>query len=118
MPKAKPTQVIVHRIELQEKERDMLEVYIAGKTVRNLLEPAVAVAGAYVAYKTAYAIHDWGEDAYSTIKENMAKAKTMRDEKVTSESFENPFKNDGFSEDGSPTNIFGLPGWGIWPGVL
>ena len=25
MPKAKPTQVIVHRIELQEKEREMLE---------------------------------------------------------------------------------------------
>ncbi len=118
MPKAKPSQVIVHRIELQEKEREMLETYVAGKTVRNLVEPAVAVAGAYVAYKSAYALYNWGDDLYTTLQENMAKAKEMRKEKLTKESFENPFKNDGFAEDGSPTNIFGLPGWGIWPGVL
>ncbi len=30
----------------------------------------------------------------------------------------NPFNNDGHAEDGGPTNIFGLPGWGIIPGVL
>ena len=44
MPKAKPTQVIVHRIELQEKERDMLEVvcsrYERQRTSLNLLPPA------------------------------------------------------------------------------
>jgi hypothetical protein len=118
MPKAKPTQVIVHRIELQEKEREMLETLVAGKTVKNLVEPAVAVAGAYVAYKSAYALYNWGDDVYDTVKKNMATAKRMRDEKITTDSFENPLKNDGFANDGSPTNIFGLPGWGIWPGVL
>jgi len=51
MPKAKPTQVIVHRIELQEKERDLLETAVAAKAVRNLTEPAIAGVGAYVAYK-------------------------------------------------------------------
>ena len=102
MPKAKPTQVIVHRIELQEKEREMMETYVAGKTVKNLVEPAVAVAGAYVAYKSAYALYNWGDDWYSGIKERMAKQK----------SGDYPDK-----EDGGYENIFGLPGWGIWPGV-
>ena len=118
MPKAKPTQVIVHRIELQSREREMLETLVVGKTVKNLVEPAVAVAGAYVAYKSAFALYNWGDDVYSTISKNMATAKRMRDEKLTTDSFENPLNNDGFSDDGSPTNIFGLPGWGIWPGVL
>ena len=117
MPKSKPTQVIVHRIELQEKEREMMETLIVGKTVKNLVEPAVAIAGAYVAYKSAFALYNWGEDVYSTISENMQKAKDMRKEKLTKDSFENPLKNDGYAEDGSPTNIFGLPGLGIWPGV-
>jgi len=103
MPKAKPTQVIVHRIELQEKERELMETYVAGKTVRNLLEPAVAVAGAYVAYKTAYAIHGWGEDWFTGIKDRVEKQKS------------NNYKD---KEDGGYDNLFGLPGWGIWPGVL
>ena len=72
MPKAKPTQVIVHRIELQEKEREMLEVYVAGKTARNLLEPAVAVGGVWVAYKSAKAIHGWGEDWYDRVQNRIA----------------------------------------------
>jgi hypothetical protein len=102
MPKSKPTQVIVHRIELQEKEREMMETYVAGKTVKNLVEPAVAVAGAYVAYKSAYSLYKWGDDWYTGIKERMAKQKAG----------DYPDK-----EDGGYTNIFGLPGWGIWPGV-
>jgi len=118
LPKSKPTQVIVHRIELQQTERELLETLVITKSIRNMIEPAVAVAGAYVAYKTAFAIHDWGEDVYSTIKKNMVKAKEMRREKMTLDSFENPLKNDGFSEDGTPVNIFGVPGWGIWPGYI
>ena len=124
MPKAKPTQVIVHRIELQSREREMLETFVVGKTVRNLVEPAVAVAGAYVAYKSAYALYGWGEDIYSDLKGRMAKAKQHREEnKINSvddlgNATVNPFNNDGYAEDEGPTNIFGLPGWGIWPGVL
>jgi len=118
MPKAKPTQVIVHRVELQEKEREMMELYVAGKTARNLVEPAVAGVTAYVAYKSAKHLYEWGDDLFTTISKNMEKARQMRDEKVTRDSFENPLKNDGFADDGTPTNIFGLPGWGIWPGVL
>ena len=72
MPKAKPTQVIVHRIELQEKERDMMEVLIAGKTARNLLEPAIAVGGVWIAYKSAKAVHGWGEDWYDRINNRLA----------------------------------------------
>ena len=41
MPKAKPTQVLVHRIELQETERATLEAALAGKFVTN----AVSAAG-------------------------------------------------------------------------
>lgn len=35
MPKAKPTQIIVHRIELQQSERDTLEAALAGRFVTN-----------------------------------------------------------------------------------
>ena len=57
MPKAKPTQVIVHRIELQEKERELLEVYAATQTMKNLGYTAAAVGGvgvAYLGWKTAH----------------------------------------------------------------
>lgn len=33
MPKSKPNQVITHRIELQQTERDLLEMYVLGNTV-------------------------------------------------------------------------------------
>jgi hypothetical protein len=55
MPKAKPTQVIVHRIELQEKERDALEAIVTGQTVKNVVVPVVAggavVSASYLSYK-------------------------------------------------------------------
>jgi len=40
MPKAKPSQVIVHRIELQETERATLEAALAGKFVTNTVSAA------------------------------------------------------------------------------
>ena len=43
MPKAKPTQVIVHRIELQESERDMLELAVYGNFATNAVSAAGAV---------------------------------------------------------------------------
>jgi hypothetical protein len=43
MPKAKPTQVIVHRIELQETERATLEAALAGNFVTNAVSAAGSV---------------------------------------------------------------------------
>lgn len=43
MPKLPPTQIVVHRIEFQQKEREVLESLAASLTVRNLAEPAVAL---------------------------------------------------------------------------
>ena len=101
MPKAKPTQVIVHRIELQEKEREMLETAVAAKAVKNLTEPAIAGVVAYVGYKSAKALYGWTEDAFDGLRER------------TTEQI-NAIK-DGKSEY---KNLFGLPGWGIWPGFI
>jgi len=66
MPKAKPTQVIVHRIELQEKERDALDALVAGQTVKNVVVPVAVVGGVgaagYLGYKALKEAYDWGED--------------------------------------------------------
>jgi len=69
MPKAKPDQVIVHRVELQETERATLEAALAGRFVTNAVSAAggvftgignmlaplsgalTAVAAAYIAEK-------------------------------------------------------------------
>lgn len=73
MPKAKPDQVVVHRIELQEKEREMLEAVAMAHTARNIVVPAalsvgVGVAG-YVGYKAAKAAYGWTEDIVDDMKE-------------------------------------------------
>jgi len=63
MPKAKPTQVIVHRIEFQEKEREMLEALVVTKSANNLIAPIlnnVAPIGlAYITYQAAKETSDW-----------------------------------------------------------
>ena len=116
MPKAKPTQVIVHRIELQEKEREMLAPLIISKSVRNLMWPAVGASGVYVAYKVGYAAFGWAEDIFDGVRDKIAEVRAAPG--ITSDSFVNPFNNPGTAPDGEPTNIFGLPGWGIIPGIL
>jgi hypothetical protein len=59
MPKAKPDQVIVHRIELQEKERELAAAAIAtnfaGKAVQAAGVGAAAIVG-YMGVKAAYGI--------------------------------------------------------------
>jgi len=131
MPKSRPDTVQVVRFELQEKERDLAEMYIASrsienltKSVDNLVTPAVAAVTAYVAYKSAKELYNWAEDWFDGIRERLGLAKQHRQENPIrtpddlGDSTVNPFDNPGYSEDGGPTNIFGLPGWGIWPGVL
>jgi len=73
MPKAKPDQVVVHRIELQEKERELLEAVAMGHAVKNVVVPttlAVGVGvGGYVAYKAAKAAYGWTEDIVGDMKD-------------------------------------------------
>ena len=102
MPKAKPDQVIVHRIELQEKEREMLEPLLMSKAVSNLVMPAVAGAGVYAGYKVGKSAFGWAEDIYDGLRDRV------------SEQINSIKDGDGTAH----TNIFGLPGWGIWPGVI
>ena len=66
MPKAKPDQVIVHRIELQEKEREYLDRVTTGYAVKNTIIPLAVtggvVAGSYIGYKYLKGVVDWGKD--------------------------------------------------------
>ena len=73
MPKAKPDQVVVHRIELQGKERELLEMAVGANAIGKVAVPAVlaggvAVAG-YVGYKAAKAAYGWTEDIVDDMKE-------------------------------------------------
>ena len=67
MPKAKPSSVVVHRIELQETEREALQTLVVGHTVRGVVLPAAIVGGViaatYIGYKSAKAFFNWGNDA-------------------------------------------------------
>jgi len=73
MPKAKADKVVTHRIELQEKERDMLNAFIGAQTihataqtVNSTLTPLILGAGvgsaAWIGYKTAKGLVGWTED--------------------------------------------------------
>ena len=98
--------MIVHRIELQEKERDMLEAVVVGQTVKNVVVPVAAIGGvgsaAYLGYKGLKAFFEWGTDIpeklWNDLKERV---KEQKDSEFTEHK-----------------NIFGLPGWGIIPGIL
>jgi len=49
VPKAKPDQVIVHRIELQEKEREALKYVLRERQAVNAGKAVLVVAGGYLA---------------------------------------------------------------------
>jgi hypothetical protein len=75
MPKAKPSQVIVHRIELQEKEREALETIVMGKTIESVSKSAsMLVTGvglgfmAYAGYWTLEKVFKWADDAEDWMK--------------------------------------------------
>lgn len=75
MPKAKPDQVIVHRIELQEKEREALDAYMVGQSVKNVVVPTAIVGGVgvlgYIGYKAAKSAFNWGEDMFDEFKQQV-----------------------------------------------
>ncbi len=83
MPKAKPDKVIVHRIELQEKERELLEPFIKakeveqyGKTTSAVITAGALGVGAYVAWWTTEAMFGWMGKA----KDKAAEIKARFDE--------------------------------------
>ena len=89
MPKAKPSQVIVHRIELQETEREALTQVMQQKVAADAVKVGLVVVGGYLVVNsitTAWklvngiveaprAIYDklgesiLGEDNYTKLKE-------------------------------------------------
>ena len=78
MPKAKPTQVIVHRIELQEKEREILETYAATQTMKNLGYTAAAVgvtAVGYLGWRTYHEVKTGEEPSIFNILTKEGRAK-------------------------------------------
>jgi len=69
MPKAKPSQVIVHRIELQETERILAERLVNAKSVESVGKGAfyiggvvIAAGGLYVAWWTLEKVYNWMGD--------------------------------------------------------
>ena len=70
MPKSKPTQVIVHRLELQEMERDLLKEYMSPKIIQGyayagsaaIVCLGVGLAG-YSAYWFLKKTGQWAQDA-------------------------------------------------------
>ena len=70
MPKAKPTEVFVHRIEFSPKEREWVEAYMASQTVKNLALGGAAGASVYIGYKAARAAYGWTEDFVDDLKQN------------------------------------------------
>lgn len=102
MPKAKPTQVIVHRIELQEKERDALEAIATARVVRDVVTPLALVGGvgaaSYVGYKAMKAAYGWTEDIVDDmrdlVRDEVAPAllgKEFETDPATGKSYRNPF---------------------------
>jgi hypothetical protein len=85
MPKAKPTYVISHRIELQDKERDDLSMIAASMAIKNVGEgigslgsmitkatPAGAILlGTVISY---FAVESFGEKLFGFLDDNEKKA--------------------------------------------
>ena len=84
MPKAKPTQVIVHRIELQEKEREMLETYATTQALKNVgIAAGVvgAVAVGYLGYKSLHEEYTGSEPSFYNMLSPEGRDKVREDAK-------------------------------------
>lgn len=124
MPRKAPTQVIEQRITLGDLERSQV-IPILDET-RQLLKTAnlvtrvssgVAIAstvaltvGAVGLGIAGYAVYDWVnessllEDVHNWIERKKRNVKST-------------LAGDGPTTHGK-TNIFGLPGWGLWEGII
>ena len=91
MPKAKPDKVIVHRIELQGKEREILEAYAGAQAVKAIALPAVAAGTLYVGYKAARAAYGWTEDVVDEVKRKVEENTKERAENAVADGLETVF---------------------------
>ena len=87
MPKSKPDQVIVHRIELQEKERELIEPFVKAKEVEQYGKTAATIAaagalgvGVYVAWWTTDAMFGWMGKAKDKLDELAVRLKEYDDQ--------------------------------------
>jgi hypothetical protein len=83
MGKSRPDQVVVHRIELQQHERESLDTFLIGKTVTNgvtavgaLLAPfgqaLGAIAAAWIAKEGIEKFNQWWQEGYLKMGERAA----------------------------------------------
>jgi len=137
MPKAKPTQVVVHRIEMGQYERDMVKPLLDARTKQGQIKAAAMMGAAGATGVAAYAFYKWAgtvtgwvggivEDAKS-FKENLfllgdEDNKNNNVDVTSADSYGYPFQlflgGGGQAPAGNDVNILGLPGWGIVPGVI
>jgi hypothetical protein len=75
IPRAKPTHVIVHRIELQESTKEMIEPFVKTKEVEQIAKSAAMIGaagalgvGAYVAWWVTDSIFGWMDNAKDKIQ--------------------------------------------------
>ena len=73
MPKAKPTQVIVHRIELQEKEREFLETLQTTQSIKNLGFAAAGASVPFLGFMSYKAWKEWKGQDEGTVFEFFSK---------------------------------------------
>ena len=94
MPKSKPSQVIVHRIELQGKERELLEELLASKKVENYASAtknALIPVGVVIVAGTAYFIAD---GIYSIWDKHSDRLQRVKD-RIVNPSFEQAEEDTG-----------------------
>ena len=125
MPKAKPTQVIVHRIELQESEREMVELAVAGNVLTNAVSAAGSVftgigsmlapfapafgalAALWIGDRTLDAVREDGERRRQQIEDEYAESKPTYDA-VISAWLNSKYAEGGWDAVCSRDNIEGL----------
>ena len=99
MPKAKPSQVIVHRIELQQSERDAMEAALAGRFLTNAVGSLGSVLSGFGAFLTPFS-GAIAAIATAIIAEKGIKA-VIADAKVVKDAYDNILGPEGSLQTGT-----------------
>ncbi len=98
MPKSKPDQVITHRIEFNNKERELLEEYMKSKSADNMasaVKNAAIPLGIVFIGGVAYVIADGVYEFWDKQKDRLTSYYNKVNERVTEPSFEQAEKDTG-----------------------